>query len=150
MTNFFAVRKLTLYALLCLLIVITNVIWALMTHVELWDNSHQKVEELSTIDKVMFHINVGLQFVAFYAILISGPVDICRIQLLKDNVRIYGFLMCTTVSITKFIESILVDVYWKEFYKLAFAIDRIILIILSLASIGILSTIVREELDSLG
>ena len=78
MTNFFAVRKLTLYALLCLLIVITNVIWALMTHVELWDNSHQKVEELSTIDKVMFHINVGLQFVAFYAILISGPVDICR------------------------------------------------------------------------
>ena len=64
--------------------------------------------------------------------------------------RIYGLLMCTTVSITKFIESMLVDVYWENFYKLQFAVFRIIVIIISLAVIGILSPIVREELDSIG
>ena len=60
MTNFFAVRKLTLYALLCLLIVITNVIWFLLTHIDAWSNTHQKVNELDTLDKAMFYINLGL------------------------------------------------------------------------------------------
>jgi hypothetical protein len=62
MTNFFAVRKLTLYALLCLLIVITNVIWFLLTSVDAWskEDVKQKVDELDSLDKAMFYINLGL------------------------------------------------------------------------------------------
>lgn len=35
-------------------------------------------------------------WIIYYMIIVSGPIDICRMYMLKENKRIYALLICFT------------------------------------------------------
>jgi len=50
-----------------------------------------------------------MTFVLYYTIIIAGPIDICRMQMLKENIRIYALTFCTIGAFKYGLEGLFFD-----------------------------------------
>lgn len=156
--KFFEKRKTTLLASFSVFLIGWNILWSLLSEIPSLDDAnaaagrgtHFKLNQLRPFDYVMFQVSSGVQYMVYYAVLISGPVDICRIQVLKENLRIYALLLCTTVGLKTFFEALVVDANIESIEEYPFLADRSIIIGMHLLCLALLFSIVREEIDSIG
>lgn len=50
--------------------------------------------DFETFDRVMFYGDSSMTFMIYQMLLIAGPIDTCKQQLLRSNQRIYATLFC--------------------------------------------------------
>lgn len=91
---------------LCILfITFWNVVWVSFTDIgdsPLETNHISKYfeeKDLNLFDKIMFEGEGIFSWVIYYMIIVSGPIDICRAYMLRENKRIYALLICFTGGI---------------------------------------------------
>jgi hypothetical protein len=94
----------------------------------------------------MFYGERVLSFVIYYFIIISGPIDICKMYILRDNKRIFALLLCFIGGIKLGLEGVLFDDLIKKIIMGEFIYERCISIIFNMFAISILFTIVKDEL----
>ena len=82
----------------------------------------------------------------YYNIIISGPIDICKMYMLRDNKRIYALLICFIGGIKLGLEGLLFDELIKKIIMGEFIYERCISIIFNMFAISILFNIVKDEL----
>lgn len=85
----------------------------------------------------------------YYTILIAGPIDICKMQMLKENTRIYAILLCSVGCIKYMLEGIFFDSQVTFIIKLDFFYERLIVIVLNLLSICCMITLFRDEVGEI-
>ena len=56
-------------------------------------------QDLNHFDNIMFQGETIFSWVVYYMIIISGPIDLCRMYMLTENKRIYALLICFTGGI---------------------------------------------------
>ena len=100
----------------------------------------------STFDFVMFEGEKLMSLAIYYNIIISGPVDISKMYMLRDNKRIFALLICFIGGIKLGLEGLLFDAIIRDLIMNEFIYERCISIIFLMVSVSILFTIVKDEL----
>jgi len=100
----------------------------------------------STFDFIMFVGEKWISLAIYYNIIISGPVDISKMFMLRDNKRIFALLICFIGGIKLGLEGLLFDQVIRDLIMNEFIYERCISIIFLMITISLLFTIVKEEL----
>lgn len=82
----------------------------------------------------------------YYNIIISGPIDISKMFMLRDNKRIFALLICFIGGIKLGLEGLLFDQIIRNLIMNEFIYERCISIIFLMVSVSILFHIVKDEL----
>ena len=82
-------------------------------------------------------------------IIVSGPIDLCRMFMLRENKRIYALLICFTGGIKLGMQGLFFNDIISWILSLQFVYQRFFAIILNLLSISSLIVIVRDELSEI-
>lgn len=145
----------TLIVLTLLFLTIWNIIWVSFTDIYEIQAKKSRVggawsyDDLYTFDCIMFLTQKGVTFMIYYILIVAGPVDICQTYMLSSNRRIYVLLMCTSGAIKYFIEAFFFVSQKKSIAKMDFAIERLIIIALTLCTVAVLINNVREEISEI-
>ena len=76
-------------------LVALNLLWMCFSGIyDLDDSEDYQYESLSYFDKTMIILEGTLAVTLYYFIIISGPIDICKMYMLKENKKIFGLLIC--------------------------------------------------------
>ena len=142
--------------LLCILFVtFWNIIWVSFTDIDIEDDykndEHKnfRADELYLFDQIMFQGEVIFSWIIYYMIIISGPIDICRMYMLRENKRIYALLICFTGGIKIGMQGLFITEIIKKIFELSFIYQRFFAIIFNLIGISSLIIIVRDELGEI-
>ena len=84
-------------------------------------------------------------WIIYYMVIISGPIDICKMYMLGENKRIYALLICFAGGIKQGISGLFMNQFITVIIKSEFVYSRCFAIILNLMSISALITIARDE-----
>lgn len=132
---------------LCILFVtFWDIIWVSFTDIE---PSYFEAENLGLFDQVMFQGEMIFSWIIYYMVIVSGPIDICRMYMLRENKRIYALLICFTGGIKLGIQGLFINevISWVDSKQ--FIYQRFFAIILNLMGISALIIIVRDELGEI-
>jgi hypothetical protein len=105
--------------------------------------------EYGLFDFVMLRIYTHLSFMAYYVIIVAGPLDLCKLTMLKENKRIYALLILFIGGIKLFLEAIIFDDHIQNIELMNFYTERVIVSILNILAICSLITIFREEMSEI-
>lgn len=158
-TKLFLGRRMSLLMFMLVLLTIWNVIWMSFSSIVDIENKNEgdkKVEkrtyfydDLNTFDLVMFLGQDALSQAIYYTVIIAGPIEICKAQMLKENTRIYALLLCTIGCLKYGFEGVFFDDLVDSIIALDFFFERVIVIVLNLVSICSIITLFRDEVGEL-
>lgn len=158
-TVFFSGRRMTLLLFTIIILTIWNVIWISFSDIITVENnnkSEQGVEktayfysDLDWFDIVMFLVQDALCRAIYYTIIIVGPIDISKTQVLKENTHIYALIMCTIGAIKYMLYGVLLDEYVGVIIQADFFYERLIDIVLNLVAICCMITLFRDEVGEI-
>lgn len=86
--------------------------------------------------------------ITYYYIIVSGPIDICKKYMLRENKRIYALLVCFITGIRYAFEGLFFEEYIGRMYyhfSPSFYLTRFFVIIFYCVAVLTLVSIVREE-----
>ena len=117
--RYFNGRKIMLIMCIIILITIWNFVWIIFSDIYELENVNVKnsknkpntytLEEMSYFDFIMFRGDCTLSFAAYYTIIVVGPLDICKLLMLKENKKIYALTLCFMGSFKYTVEAIVLD-----------------------------------------
>ena len=147
--------------LLFTIIILTtwNVIWISFSNiidVENENKNKQGVEQtayyysdLNPFDIIMFMVQDALCRAIYYTVIIVGPIDISKTQVLKENRHIYALIMCTIGAMKYMLYGVFLDEYVKVIIQTDFFYERLIDIVLNLVAICCMITLFRDEVGEI-
>ena len=97
----------------------------------------------------MLRVSNHMYFMIYYVIIVAGPLDICKVIMLRENKRIYALLMLFIGGIKFFMEAIIFDERISEITRMNFYTERVIASIFDILAICSLITIFRDEIKEI-
>ena len=103
-TKYFNGRRITAMVIFILFLTFWDIIWVSFT--DIIDNPKNEAggksflaKNLSVFDMIMLQVENLCSWVIYYMVIVSGPIDLCRMYMLRENKRIYALLICFTGGI---------------------------------------------------
>ena len=93
-TKFFSGRRISLIVASILFVTIWNILWVVVSDIQVNEQANYTENELKFFDIVMYRGEGAFTFLIYQLILISGPLDISKQHMLSCNQRIYAILFC--------------------------------------------------------
>ena len=145
--------------MICIIIATSwNIIWVTVTDIDQIE-SHNKssftdlqtyrLDQLSVIDEIFFWGEAYLSYLIYYLIILSGPLDICKMLLLRENKKIFGILLCFIGWIKLTLQGLFFDVYLSKIVLAEFIYERLIAIFFHILAAVSLIAIVKEEMSEI-
>jgi hypothetical protein len=100
-------------------------------------------------DYIMLRVSTHLYMMAYYVIIVAGPLDICKVIMLRENKRIYALLILFIGGIKFFLEAIIFDEHIANITNMNFFTERVIVSIFNIFAICSLITIFRDEIKEI-
>ena len=154
-THVFEGRRILLVCAATFVVIIWNIIWMQFSQIEQPKNPEtgqyqfQTESQFGLFDQVMFYGESSLSFMVYQMLLVSGPIDTCKQQMLRHNQRIYANLFCIMGAIKLVIQAIVFDSFMDEVVGKDFYQNRIAAIMACLLGLLMLIPIVRDEMSEL-
>lgn len=104
---------------------------------------------MKVFDIIMFLVQDALCRAIYYTIIIVGPIDISKTQVLKENTHIYALIMCTIGAIKYMFYGVILDEYMADIVYIDFFYERLIDIVLNLIAICCMITLFRDEVGEI-
>ena len=100
-------------------------------------------------DYFMLRVSIHLYFMVYYVIIVAGPLDICKVIMLRENKRIYALLIFFIGGVKLFLEAIIFDEHIINVTKMNFFTERVLVSIFNILAICSLITIFRDEIKEI-
>ena len=97
----------------------------------------------------MFLGQLYFTWVNHYLVLYSGPIDICKTFLLKENKKILGLMLGMMGGMKMIVYGAVFDDIFAKLYDIDFVYRRMITVLFDILSIFMLVAIVRDEVGEL-
>lgn len=147
-TSYFQGRRVTLIVSCLFFTLVWNLIWLTFSDIPL-DHEQSIGNKVITdpFDIIMFLGQLYLSWVNHYLILYSGPVDICKTFMLRENKKILALMLGMMGGIKMLVcGSITDDLFYGILNHTDFHNRRMITILFDALSIFMLVAIVRDEI----
>ena len=106
-TKFFNGRRITAMVICILFLTFWDIIWVSITDINVDVDPNQAAgkhflaKDLKMFDMIMFQGENLFSWVIYYMIIISGPIDLCRMYMLRENKRIYALREINLEALTR-------------------------------------------------
>mmetsp|Transcript_8226 Transcript_8226/g.13767 ORF Transcript_8226/g.13767 Transcript_8226/m.13767 type:complete len:424 (-) Transcript_8226:38-1309(-) len=148
-SRFMTGKRMILIVLSCLLLTIWNIIWLSFTQLYDEESQDSTFASFGLFDKIMFYIESILAQALYYIIIISGPIDICKMYMLKENKRIFALLVCFIGGVKLGLQGLIFDQYISTLVDQNFLVQRLQAILCLSIALFSMIPMVKDEVGEI-
>ena len=134
--------------------ILWNIVWVCGSSIQLLEQRSLGKEgdgcfseyDLSAFDRIMYRGDCAWNFLIYQIMIIAVPIDLCKTQQMKANVRIYALLFSLMVSIKLTIQGLVFDNYLNQVIVNDFIQLRFLVIIISIFALVALVPLFVDEM----
>lgn len=137
--------------------IIWNIIWVCASNIQELEQRNQEQGgdgnfteyDLSLADRIMYRGDCACHFLVYQLMIIAIPIDLCKTQMMKANVRIYAMLFSLMVAIKLTIQGIVFDNYLNKIIINDFTSLRFLVIIISILALCAMVPLFVDEMGEI-
>ena len=149
-TDFFQGRRVCLIVICLGFTILWNVVWLVFSDIPMGKKTSEKTRyDPDLFDIIMFLGQLFITWVNHYLVLYSGPIDICKTFLLRENRKILGLMLGMMGGMKMIVYGAVFDDIFVHLIGFNFVFRRMITILFDILTIFMLVAIVRDEVGEL-